>query len=792
MVRKSASAATLMAFIPTCFLMAYGAAPLHVSPGGLAAAIQGATAGATLELGAGTFTGSDCGITVAAENVTIHGRGNEVTIIECPGIALDLVANGTVISNLTVIRSANSDPGGGRVYGLISITGSRATFIGCAMRNGLARAAAPSSYIFGGAISILAAHPPFSFIFTGCEFSQNGIYGAGQGGAINIRLSGESKSPSLIQVVGTQFIDNFVNVNASSSDRGVGIGGAALSISATGSFSVQVRVVASQFMENRLLNIAPRNISVGAITSNDLISVAGGGAINIDTTIVDGVSRVRASGVSLSLFVTSSSFFGNTAATFNCVSTSATANGGAIAVLGGVHVSITDGTRFEDNVVNCVGNPSSQYTGLTEGGALFLQGAAPSIGGDPLAGSATLNVDSISFISNIATCTGTACGSTGGAVALDPILSAHFTNTTATGNVAACNGMACTASGGFVAVVNGPNGTDDTIGCFNTSLTVKTSALHRNHVLSWPPPVGWDRPCVPLLPNSSLCASSIEPIMGGAISVTNVGCSSTLNITAAETVFAKNIVAAKNASSRSSVAFGAAYAAFEGIGGGSDVRAGIITASFISCVFACNSVTSQTRNDLPLSKFVPSGSPNLTVAGGINLPLPIPWMTQPLQSIIFDGAGCAFSGPFPQQSRIRLHNVDEVSASIMVMPDCEAYVPHLVGTCDSTPTAQPSAASTPVPSPSPIGSPTTSHRSVDHDEQSHDVTFLVGLSIGVGVGGIAVLGICYYLFYRRYRYAPSRASLLRHGSSFTVRRHDPSLDVGASQSSEAHSGYSKL
>ena len=528
-----ASARRSMLFVLATCLMAL-AAPAPVAPGGLAAAISAASAGETLELAAGTFSGTDCDQTVVAAGITIAGQGEASTIIDCPGVALYLKGNGTTVSALAITRTTAAGS-----HSLVGIGAPAATFHSCRFSGGVIRKT--GGFAWGGAISIdcngAGCRPPFAYVFSASTFEGNSVQVSqaaagdvpvgGGGGAISMILGGGSTAqPSLIQIgPGTTFSGNSVRLSNANATMGGSVTGGALNVIASGGpFDALLRIEKSMFAGNAVTNISP----VSILGQTELVSVAGGGAIGLSTVKPPDPNtpgEVAASGASFSVRVSDSTFADNVAEISNCASSGCTANGGGMAVLGAVNVTLSAGTRFKRNTCIVTSFPSADTTGLAEGGAVFLQGTNPTISGAQRA-AANIVCSGTIFEGNSANCTGTQCASAGGALALDPVLLASFTGIVGTNNSAVCSGNVCGALGGWVAVINGPNASSLAgIGCFDVDLAVSASQLRGNSALATPPPAGWKAPCPSLpAPFGPCCYATFTPIMGGAVAVQNLGC----------------------------------------------------------------------------------------------------------------------------------------------------------------------------------------------------------------------------------------------------------------------------
>ena len=678
------------------------AAPISVAPGQLAYEISHASQGDTLKLAAGTYSGSDCSQTVSVDDITIIGEGSDATIIDCEGPALVFKGNGTTLSHVLVTRSVVTS---GASYGLVTVEASAATFDHCVFHGGTARTS--GGYAFGGAISVIADQPPFAYAFSQCSFDSNSVEvssagdaaAGGGGGAIQIQLTGTSSQPSLVQIgPGTTFTNNSVRLDNSGATKGGSITGGAVNVDArAGNFKILLHVVASSFASNSLMNTAPASIGGSTIEANDLISVAGGGAMQIMTATNSPTmpGTVVPSGVSLSLQVSNSVFVENVAETANCGSEADTGNGGAMAVLGAVNVLLEGGSRFERNTCRCTSYASAVKTGVSEGGAIFLQGVAP-VGGASveMAAANIVSIDSI-FEGNIANCTGTSCTSMGGALSLDPVLRATFSNTTGIGNIATCSGKVCSTMGGWIAIINGPNGTDATIGCFNTALTVSKAELHGNNATAVMPPPGWTTPCNPLPPEfGAVCYGTFDPIMGGAISVQNLGCASKITVDVSDTNFLSNAVTNSEASAKGPISYGGAFGAFDGSDGFDDLRGGNIVATFNSCTFESNTAKCLPGgvSSNPYAEIASRGK--MSVAGAVaSMVLKDP---SPEQSIAFDGPGCSFFGAPPEQSNFYIPELKKTvnSAPVSVSSECATYNTGSTAAYQPPTTVPPSAATT--------------------------------------------------------------------------------------------------
>ena len=671
-----------MLFVLATCLMAL-VAPTPVAPGELAAAISAASAGDTLELAGGTFSGADCDQTVVAAGITIAGQGEASTIIDCPGVALYLKGNGTMLSALAIIRTTAAGS-----HSLVRVAAPAATFHSCRFSGGVIRKT--GGFAWGGAISIdcngVGCRPPFAYVFSASTFEGNAVQVSqaaagdvpvgGGGGAINMILGGGGTAlPSLIQIgPGTTFSGNSVRLSNVNATTGGSITGGALNINADGGpFDALLLVKSCVFAGNALTNIAPACIG-GTAIQNDLISVAGGGAISLMTVKPPDPrtpGQVEASGASFAVHVSDSVFVENVAEARNCATLNCASNGGGMALLGAINVTLADGTRFERNTCRSTSFPSANSTGEAEGGAVFLQGTNPVVSGVQLAAANIFSAGTV-FEGNSANCTGTSCISAGGALALDPVLSASFTGTAGTNNSAVCSGNVCTAMGGWLAVVDGPNATDAAagIGCFDSQLVLSASQLCGNSALAMPPPPGWDTPCQPLPnPLGPCCYGTFAPIMGGAVAVQNLGCVSKITVTANDTGFTRNMVSNSVASACGPISYGAAFGAFNGIGGLTDIRGGDIAATFNSCEFTCNAGVCQPQgvSSNPVAAFTLQG--NLSVAGATALAIPME--PKPAQSISFGGNGCAFSELPPAQAHFVTREKTTVfSAPVSVSRDC--------------------------------------------------------------------------------------------------------------------------
>ena len=561
-------------------LRAAGPSVIKVTPSqGLAAGLDQASIGDTIEMAPGLFTGKNsCGLTVKVDGLTIIGSGTTNTTVNCTGTGLRGIAvraNDVTLSDFTIAGGVACDTDGGGNVMISGGAGYTATLANLVVRDGLAAPSCSTSTANGGADSAFTAtgggisiHNTPVLVMSGVHVTGNSASAttsAWGGGMAVVSWLNETMN---ITMQGCSFDNNAAVVPSTAAGSAQGGG---FRISAGVSTEVYVRIDSSAVRDN-LASCSPDCNSFG------------GGAMIVGQNATFG-------SVNSHLTIVNSTFTSNTAVGYECSSI-----GGCGGVGGGVNtgmVTTFQSTSMSSNTVACHGAATATTSSCSAaGGAAFLQGAPFTVTGS-------------TFSQNQATCSGTMCAAGGAAISTISTNPQSYSASSFSDNVVQCSGYLCQSTGGAISSLNYAGGVPD----IDVQVLVQDSAFDGNaaqaELLNCSAPTGCD-------------GTVLAGALGGTFFVQSVGSGKNSSLTAQGcriTNSATSVTATGSGSTAAASGSAAAASSFGLSAGGTAFALGY---SGMASVYLVDSNVASSNSTCDTSVIAATGCYALAaVAGGV-------------------------------------------------------------------------------------------------------------------------------------------------------------------------------